>query len=389
MGPVEPNRGVIKKIKESFTHRPKLTLTQRGGAFCALTIVVGFVALNSGNNLIYLVLGMMLALILSSGVLSSINLHRVRLKRRPQLVGRAGAPLGIQLCLVNQKRRWPSMGIGVEDPPVKRVVQDSTDKKGVDASIGARSLYVFRLKGEEEERLQYTLSLPRRGEYLLAGARIYTRFPFGFFEKSIGLRLQITLLITPRVDVDIGQSLDQELKLITSSRASEVELDLQLSSAQSRSEGEQDWSSIDLYRYGQPMRSIHWKASARRGELMSRRGMDSKRDPLSLFVNFQFSADEIKPTEEEEDALMDLVMTVCHRWWALGEEVYLCTPDDERILRSASPEAEAFCLELATLKLEASTTLLRVPENAIALTTKAGLPLIGAHSPRFTPVLSS
>ena len=47
-----------------------------------MTLLVGFGAINTGNNLLYLLLGMMLALILLSGVLSETTLRKLRVRRR-------------------------------------------------------------------------------------------------------------------------------------------------------------------------------------------------------------------------------------------------------------------------------------------------------------------
>lgn len=47
-----------------------LRFTREGKYFVALTFGIGFAAINTGNNLLYLVLGMLLALIVGSGVLS-------------------------------------------------------------------------------------------------------------------------------------------------------------------------------------------------------------------------------------------------------------------------------------------------------------------------------
>ena len=269
---------VFDRLAQAIKARPKLTLTQRGSGF-ALTLGVGFVALNSGNNLIYLVLGMMLALILSSGVLSSVNLHRVRVKRRDAMHGFAGQTLKVKLSLINLKPRWPSMGIGLEDPPVYRQSDEGRGK--VTEGRESRSMYIFRLRGLEEESIHYQLTLQRRGQYTLEGARIYTRFPFGFFEKSIGLKLQLKLRIYPRRDVKIAHPLrtpsDRSLAPYVMSEA-------QLGGARHLSVDEH-WSSIEPHLLGEPLKNVHWKASARRGELMTRRGEQARGSRVSLWVN--------------------------------------------------------------------------------------------------------
>jgi len=53
-----------------------------GWLFFAITLGVGFAALNTGNNLMYLVLSLMLGFLLLSGVLSESSLRGIRVRRR-------------------------------------------------------------------------------------------------------------------------------------------------------------------------------------------------------------------------------------------------------------------------------------------------------------------
>src|SRR5439155_14259560 len=60
----------------------RLSPTRAGWCFFALTFGIGFAALNTGNNLLYLVLSLMLAFLVLSGVLSESALRGVVLRRR-------------------------------------------------------------------------------------------------------------------------------------------------------------------------------------------------------------------------------------------------------------------------------------------------------------------
>ena len=68
-----------------------------------MTFLVGFGAINTGNNLLYLLLGMMLGLIIVSGVMSEAMLRRLwgeRMKRYVRTnVLRFGADPTEHLCL--------------------------------------------------------------------------------------------------------------------------------------------------------------------------------------------------------------------------------------------------------------------------------------------------
>ena len=54
----------------------KLKFTREGKYYLGITLGVGFAAINTGNNLLYLLLGMLLSLIVVSGVMSDLSLRR-------------------------------------------------------------------------------------------------------------------------------------------------------------------------------------------------------------------------------------------------------------------------------------------------------------------------
>ena len=56
--------------------------TKEGLTFIALSLFVGFAAINTGNNLLYLTFGIMMSFVVASGVLSMINLSRIDVRLR-------------------------------------------------------------------------------------------------------------------------------------------------------------------------------------------------------------------------------------------------------------------------------------------------------------------
>src|SRR4051812_6195848 len=58
-----------------------LTITGPGRTYLVITLGVGLGALNTGNNLLYLVLGLLLSMVVVSGVLSENCLRRLEIRR--------------------------------------------------------------------------------------------------------------------------------------------------------------------------------------------------------------------------------------------------------------------------------------------------------------------
>ena len=58
-----------------------LEFTKEGARFVILLLVIGFAAINTGNNLLYLIVAMMLSLIVVSGLMSESTLRDITVKR--------------------------------------------------------------------------------------------------------------------------------------------------------------------------------------------------------------------------------------------------------------------------------------------------------------------
>src|SRR5262245_1763645 len=61
----------------------RLSFTREGRIIVILSVGVGFAAINTGNNLLYLLLGWLLSFIIASGILSELTLKRLTVERRP------------------------------------------------------------------------------------------------------------------------------------------------------------------------------------------------------------------------------------------------------------------------------------------------------------------
>jgi uncharacterized protein (DUF58 family) len=151
-----------------------------------ITLGVGFAAINTGNNLLYLLLGLLLALIVISGVLSELSLRHLRIVRRLPRRAQVERPHIVEIEVFNEKKRTPSYAIEVED---LRAGQ-SADKRCFYLKISPLSAQVAA----------YRRTPARRGLDQHTGFRVATRYPFGLFEKSREIETGGTLITYPAVD---------------------------------------------------------------------------------------------------------------------------------------------------------------------------------------------
>src|SRR5574337_1580197 len=85
--------------------------TREGWWLIGASFAVGLAATNTGNNLLYLILAMMLSFMAVSGVLSEQTMRHLRLERvRPRRLF-AGVPASFGVRLTNRKRRLASFAL--------------------------------------------------------------------------------------------------------------------------------------------------------------------------------------------------------------------------------------------------------------------------------------
>lgn len=182
-----------------------------------MTTLVGIGAINTGNNLLYLLLGMMFGLIIVSGILSERAIRGITLKRLTPGDLFAGRPNRIRYEITNAKRWFSSYSIRVQEhesrptratrrralglpdtPPRKRKARE------LEADPGGPKALALRVPPGAKHVATSEYVFPRRGLYTYVGLDLVTRFPFGFFEKIKPFREPHDLLVYPAIRSDIG-----------------------------------------------------------------------------------------------------------------------------------------------------------------------------------------
>jgi len=271
--PRDPRSGARPALSEARAHagawgaalsrwlRPPRTLhpTRAGWCFGAITFAVGFAALNTGNNLLYLVLSLMLSFLVLSGVLSESALRGLAVGRRVpgELFDRGVARIGIEIS--NRQRRIPAFAVVVED----RVREHGAPERA------AGRVFALRIGPGESEVRSYRFTPRGRGEIRFEGFQVYTRFPFGLFSKALRLDAPETALVFPAVEpVAVPPSLG--------SRRDPGERHA------GRGEAGAEVSGVREYAPGDPVRRIHWPSSLRRGALVVREVRSQQQDEIEV-----------------------------------------------------------------------------------------------------------
>jgi uncharacterized protein (DUF58 family) len=359
--PYLAKRVVAARLRDAISY----DVTRMGLVYCLLVVLIGVAALNTGNNLLYIVTAAMLAAILVSGAASAAVLMELKLDVRvPEHLFAGRSAMG-RVILRNQRKWLPSLSINVDLAPRTKAKKRW---KWLPATFGIplwyppekqwfrfRDLKLRRVNAAEHKKiLQGSVYFPfipaasdvsadlqlrfdRRGRYLQEGFGLSTLFPFGFLSKTRIVALTREIIVYPRVEPT--DELLEILPMITG-----------------------EWESVergrgnDLYRIREYLpddsaRHVDWKATAKSGSLKVREF--SREDERKLRIIFD-QPDKGVVSEKDYEAAVAMAASLSWHFSRENAEVsfmaqgYDRAPDVYQFLKYlalAEPGAERSVLE--------------------------------------------
>jgi uncharacterized protein (DUF58 family) len=273
--------------------RPPRTLkaTKSGRTYLILTVGVGLAALNTGNNLLYLVLGLLLSLLIVSGVLSERCLWRVSVRRIGSDAAFAGEPFAF---------RW---SVKAQGGPLFALTFDEEPQPGSSSLTGQGKLG-YLAKGEERV-LRARMSAPRRGPVKLTGIRVSTTFPLGLFIKTRVFDESSTLWVYPR-----KTNAPPVAAVHDTSQIGEQGNAL-------KKDGAGDLLGLRELQTGEDARRIHWMKSAAAGKLL--RTEREREERKTVVLELAVSQD----SPASLDAPCEILAAQAHALLSTGFEVGL------------------------------------------------------------------
>ncbi len=253
-----------------------------------MTIGVGFAAVNTGNNLMYLVLGLLLSMLLVSGMLSDLTLFWIRLRRsapKRMFVGRSAV---VEVHAYNHKRWLASYALEfvdllerdpeadeAEEKLAKEKKEKPTRQERSDRADGVitadERAFFLKINASATRDTSYRFTPTRRGRLRFRGARALTRYPFGLIEKSRHLDLEEEVVVFP-------QALDAHLPDVFGAPQGQERR------AQRIGAGE-EIAGLREHRPADEERRVHWRRSAALGRLVVREHERDAGKKLSLLLD--------------------------------------------------------------------------------------------------------
>ena len=146
----------------------------------------GLAAMNTQANLLFAVFGLMIGILLLSGVISRIVLRKLSVKRDLPKQRVVGEPMTLFYKITNQKRFWPSVSVALSNWTGREELRGQPQM--LHAACGAE---------DDRYRSRRIESGNRRGLHELDHFQLVTSFPFGFVKRAIDQRHKDEVCIFP------------------------------------------------------------------------------------------------------------------------------------------------------------------------------------------------
>ena len=239
----------LTRVRRLLKPPRSLRATRPGWCFVAIIFGVGFAALNTGNNLLYLVFALMLSFLVLSGILSEASLRGITVERLLPRELFAGAPNPVLLRIRNQQARIAAFALSVEDR------LEPAMGRGANGTPAAGRCFVLRVGPESIVDRSYVFVPECRGELEFASLRVSTRFPFGLFVKSVELEAKQGALVYPALAPISHALVDQGSRQETDQHSG-------------RSPTGDALSGLREFVRGDSTARVHWRRSVRSGRLV-------------------------------------------------------------------------------------------------------------------------
>ncbi len=322
---------IWRKIGAWFDLGVRQQITRAGLLYCAVCAVVALAAFASANNLLFLILAAMLSTMLVSGFVSRLSLAGLELDFvLPEHVT-ANRRLQGRVVVRNVKRWMPSFSIHLTP---------------TDANSVSSPLYFLVIPGRSSADGPVDVFFPRRGRYRESSFRFSTRFPFGFSERRIQVRMARDLIVYPPIDPQPG------FEELIASIAGELE-------AHARGPGH-DFYRIRPYDALESARHVDWKATAHTGDLQIREFAREQELAVEMWLDLDVTDD----AREWFERAICMCAFLAWRLTERGARFRLCTQEfDARV----PEEADVYnILRYLALVTPAHGRTLPAPDDASA-----------------------
>lgn len=339
-----------------------IKFTREGFVFVLLSLAIGAAAVNTGNNILYLIFSLMLGFIIVSGMIS----RRMLLGLKPEIDFPdnlfAGVPSVCHVSVVNRKKALPSLGI-----------RFSIDQQ----SFPKTDRYFFYIPAREGVHGFTSIRFLKRGVFSLHEMELQTRFPFSFFTKIRRYTSEQKVRVYPalyRLSEEVLSRAAEGLLLDSPYRGESHQL-LHL----------RDYTPFDS------SNRIHWKASAKMEKLLIKEYQREQGRDLRVYFDV-YPVEQDAQSQQVFERAISLVASLGFLFFDRGINAVICFPDREFEITAESssftdlleylttvrageippsrytpPAGDDLVLQVRSLRVPATATAALAPERILFL----------------------
>ncbi len=280
--------GFRQKLRGYLDQGVRQQVTILGVVFCVVTLLVGFAAFVSANNLLFLLLAALLSTFLIAGFISKMGLAGLELHLLlPDQIAARRKVVG-QLSLKNTKSWMPSFSIQVSGTP--------------ESGLGT-PIYIPLIPGGSTFKEPVQVFFRRRGLYRENLFYLASRFPFGFTRRRDLLKLKQDVIVYPCIDPQAGFE--------------EFMIDI-LGEIDARQRGRgSDFYRIRPYEVLESARHVDWKATAHTGDLQVREYAREQEQTVTVYLDLDVPEEAGEWFEKAVDCAAFLVWRLSRQNTAL------------------------------------------------------------------------
>lgn len=347
-------RRFFARLAQKIGMRSRVMVPREGLVYLGIMLIIAIAALTGGNpdtgNMLLLIFGMMAGPFVLNGWVVVAMLARVTVERSVPAVASAGAYFSVEITLKNDKRFLSS-----------RLVEVRDQIQGHSGTQEATVTFV-RVGPAEARTSEYQLRIARRGRYTFGPIRISSQFPLGIGERGHTLPIEHEIIIHPAIGRLLPGWSRREREMAEAVQETNARLGI----------FDDEFHGIREYRSGDNPRAIHWRSSARQGQLMVKEHQQHRQSDLTVLLDL-FQTQEFTP--ELQETAISLAATLCvqqtrhtasgmYRLGIAGRKTECLEVSGSTRFREAALKALAIC-ETAP-RAELSSLLLTICQGAIA-----------------------
>lgn len=318
----------MKRVTENAetNHTPgRLRLTGDGVIWLLAAVLLAAVGWYKSINLIFLLAYLMLALLVVNGVVARAQVRRLVVRRAEAAPVYAGEPV-VARAEVRNTGQGPATAV-------------------VEERVGNAPLrwFVHRLGAAHVSTCEAVRVVAHRGQYA-ASLRVLSAAPLGLVQAERRFSSEPPVVVLPACGTADPEGLRRWLVRESGEDGRARRVLRRITSEQAEVRG------VRPYRPGDSLRLVHWRSTARRGQMMVREFDAAPALTLVLVVEPWLPVGSGDEQRAALEAALSLAATVARTWHtAIGASVLCVVAGQPDSLRSAGPSEAGLRLALAPL----------------------------------------